>query len=946
MAPRNGATVGAAVALAFVLFISGTAARKTALAAVDNPFATRRLQQSCPGGQSTFCQNMFASCISITCSGYQITVATTSASGCKSAYSWFGCVKNGGGNSCGSQPSKGDNAASYTWTLSPITQTTVGIQIHDGSFNGQGYLMNAFFTRCCTQPPSPAPPSPNPPSPAPPSPAPPSPNPPSPEPPSPAPPSPAPPSPEPPSPAPPSPEPPSPAPPSPEPPSPEPPSPAPPSPEPPSPEPPSPAPPSPEPPSPEPPSPAPPSPEPPSPEPPSPAPPSPEPPSPEPPSPAPPSPEPPSPEPPSPSPPSPEPPSPEPPSPAPPSPEPPSPEPPSPAPPSPEPPSPEPPSPAPPSPEPPSPEPPSPAPPSPEPPSPEPPSPAPPSPEPPSPEPPSPAPPSPEPPSPEPPSPAPPSPEPPSPEPPSPAPPSPEPPSPAPPSPEPPSPEPPSPAPPSPEPPSPEPPSPAPPSPNPPSPEPPSPAPPSPEPPSPEPPSPAPPSPNPPSPEPPSPAPPSPAPPSPEPPSPAPPSPNPPSPAPPSPAPPSPNPPSPEPPSPAPPSPNPPSPNPPSPAPPSPAPPSPKPPSPLPPSPAPPSPRPPLPNIAACPAPSCPSTSQMTAVGIPANPCTPCTAQTECLKESTDGQFTIPGSANNVLTVYNCNAKPQVAGAVPLVFSTTSGSSFPTLNAYLASSVVGQAAAVACYAPGDLSWTGPIVNYLYLAHVATPSDNYACLTCDFYNLAKVTPSACVCSTDTAWAVPLKPVMEGLVVGTGEQQLGAPYPAGVYWTARSDATKANAWGGYFRITPIPHTSYVYEFDVCAGCGQNRVGAGFIMARLKFQITSANGQTSVTTFLAPSLTYPTYTPSPTASTTSSVLHMYQSFIAPPTLTPGQMTNSAKTTFSLPITYGSSWTVTQVNTGTVKFGSTSVNVPATETANGLYVAIHLTVGGQFCY
>ena len=38
---------------------------------------------------------------------------------------------------------------------------------------------------------------------------------------------------------------------------------------------------------------------------------------------------------------------------------------------------------------------------------------------------------------------------------------------------------------------------------------------------------------------------------------------------------------------------------------------------------------------------------------------------------------------------------------------------------------------------------------------------------------------------------VKPVMEGLVVGTGEQQLGAPYPAGVYWTARSDATKANA-----------------------------------------------------------------------------------------------------------------------------------------------------------
>ena len=120
--------------------------------------------------------------------------------------------------------------------------------------------------------------------------------------------------------------------------------------------------------------------------------------------------------------------------------------------------------------------------------------------------------------------------------------------------------------------------------------------------------------------------------------------------------------------------------------------------------------------------------------------------------------------------------------------------------------------------------------------------------------------------------------------------------------------------YLAARTIQNTLFMpNSFRPCPSvCLQNRVSAGFIMARLKFQITSANGQTSVTTFLAPSLTYPTYTPSPTASTTSSVLHMYQSFIAPPTLTPGQMTKSAETTFSLPITYGNSWTVTKVNTG----------------------------------
>ncbi|KAG2422830.1 hypothetical protein HXX76_011645 [Chlamydomonas incerta] len=335
----------------------------------------------------------------------------------------------------------------------------------------------------------------------------------------------------------------------------------------------------------------------------------------------------------------------------------------------------------------------------------------------------------------------------------------------------------------------------------------------------------------------------------------------------------------------------------------------------------------------------------MTAVGIPADSCSPC-VPLDCLKESFDGQFNIPGAANNVLTVSGCNAKPQVVGAVPLVFSTTTGSSFATVNAFLASSTTGQSVGVACYPPGDTTYT-TISYYIFINHVATPSDNFACTTCDFYNVFKVTVGTCRCSSDTAWAVPLAPIFQNLVVGTGENALPSPYPAGVYWTARADASKANAWGGYFRIALPPHsTSVEYPMDVCAGCGQNRISAGFILARLIFRITNTGGWTSVTSFLAPSTTFPTYTPSLTAKGNSSVLHMYQSFIAPPTLTPGQFQKFTDVSaVTLPIVYGNTWSVTNVLTGSIKTSSGTYSVPAAETSSGLYVAIHLTVGGSFC-
>ena len=125
---------------------------------------------------------------------------------------------------------------------------------------------------------------------------------------------------------------------------------------------------------------------------------------------------------------------------------------------------------------------------------------------------------------------------------------------------------------------------------------------------------------------------------------------------------------------------------------------------------------------------------------------------------------------------------------------------------------------------------------------------------------------------------------------------------------------------------------------AASAQNRVSKGFIMGRLQFVLTNLNGKTSITTFVAPSLT---------ASTTSSVLHMYQSFIAPPSLTPGQFSKFTGVVgpATTPFTYGASWASTVV-TGTVKSGSSSYPVPSTEPSNGLYVAIHLTVGGSMCF
>ncbi|KAG2432513.1 hypothetical protein HXX76_008859 [Chlamydomonas incerta] len=320
-------------------------------------------------------------------------------------------------------------------------------------------------------------------------------------------------------------------------------------------------------------------------------------------------------------------------------------------------------------------------------------------------------------------------------------------------------------------------------------------------------------------------------------------------------------------------------------------------------------------------------------------------SNTDCLVENTVGDFSKPLTAQNFLTTYNCLAKPNgVFSAVnPITGQTQDFTLYPPMitttyaglnNYFAAATSTGAAVAVACYT--DTSYT-TVSNYLYVSRIDTAADNYKCLTCKWFAVYSVTPGACKCSTDTAWAIPPKAMMEALPVATGEQALSGAL-SGVYWNARADASKANAWGGYFRIVPPHDTSVIYEFDVCAGCGQNRVSKGFIMGRIQFAISNTNGKTSVTTFAAPSLT---------ASTTSSVLHMYQSFIAPPSLTPGQFSKFTGVVgpATTPFTYGASWSST-VLTGTIKSGSSTYSVPSTESGSGLYLAIHLTVGGSMCF
>ncbi|KAG2453212.1 hypothetical protein HYH02_002535 [Chlamydomonas schloesseri] len=235
-----------------------------------------------------------------------------------------------------------------------------------------------------------------------------------------------------------------------------------------------------------------------------------------------------------------------------------------------------------------------------------------------------------------------------------------------------------------------------------------------------------------------------------------------------------------------------------------------------------------------------------------------------------------------------------------------------------------------------------------------PETNFACPDCKYYQVSIAT--VCRCGNDTAWAFPSAAALAKLNPSiSGEQKLdpSTGYPNGVFWTPRFDnaGSGSNAWGGWFRITPAPHLdlSQVYYFDVCAGCAQNRVGAGAIVGRIAFQITNTGGKTSVSTFLQPS-------GAPGAKVTSTTLHMFQSFIAPGgSMAPGQFQKMTEiSAVSVPFSYGTSWSVTKVITGPVKVQGTDYTVPDNErnttsigvpTNAGLFVAIHLSVGGSYC-
>ncbi|KAG2426661.1 hypothetical protein HXX76_012972 [Chlamydomonas incerta] len=350
---------------------------------------------------------------------------------------------------------------------------------------------------------------------------------------------------------------------------------------------------------------------------------------------------------------------------------------------------------------------------------------------------------------------------------------------------------------------------------------------------------------------------------------------------------------------------------------------------------------------------TCPATSFFTAAGIPnVDSCTPCTAK-DCLVETNPSDFSNPLTAQNFLTTYNCLAKPNgVFSAVnPITGQTQSYTLYPPMvtttyaglnNYFAAATSTGAAVAVACYT--DISYT-TVANYLYISRVVTAADNFKCLTCKWFAVYTVAPGVCRCSSDTAWAIPLASIMETIPINATETLLPASVsaPAGstVYWNPRSDSTKANAWGGFFRILPgnSHNTALEYTFDVCAGCGRNRVEKGFIFGRIKFQITTASGQTSISTFLTPA-------GAPDAKSTSSVLHFFQSFAAPPSLSPGQFQKFTDiTAVTTPFGYGTSWSATKVITGDVKTNGVTTKVPTSGFPNGLYVAIHLTVGGSYC-
>eukprot|EP00198_Chlamydomonas_reinhardtii_P009698 XP_001699035.1 predicted protein [Chlamydomonas reinhardtii] len=284
-----------------------------------------------------------------------------------------------------------------------------------------------------------------------------------------------------------------------------------------------------------------------------------------------------------------------------------------------------------------------------------------------------------------------------------------------------------------------------------------------------------------------------------------------------------------------------------------------------------------------------------------------------CLVEPRPGAFDSPGSYVPAFSgVYGCflNAAP---GAV---------------------------AALACYDSPQLI---NLTQYLLVTVLPTPSDNYACLTCGFYNVAPLaaTSSAnCDCN-DTAWAFPTPAQLGAAQAGnsTSEIRLNVTDPGfgnGVFWNPRQPTS--SAWGGYFRIAPPASPNAVLTLAVCAGCGQNQPDKGYYLST-GFTITFTNftkGNGSITIkALAPG-----------ASAEVDKLQIYLSFVAPPNLNPGQFqtftTTSPTVTPTNPLNAfpaGPFTAAARANvTYTTSSGSTATVPASVDPSQGLFFALHL--------
>ncbi|KAG2435492.1 hypothetical protein HYH02_011787 [Chlamydomonas schloesseri] len=213
-------------------------------------------------------------------------------------------------------------------------------------------------------------------------------------------------------------------------------------------------------------------------------------------------------------------------------------------------------------------------------------------------------------------------------------------------------------------------------------------------------------------------------------------------------------------------------------------------------------------------------------------------------------------------------------------------------------------------------------------------------------------ATCRCTDDTAWAMPVKAVLDSWT-GTANAQSTAEvslpttyYPANTFWAARNET--ANAWGGYFHMLPTKggsnrsptfsqNTASNYTFDVCAGCAQNQIGKGYIAGKVVFRFTSTNGSTSFSVFVQPSAG---------ATVTISAFQVFQSYIAPPSLAPGSFQKFTDyTSPGLPFSYNARSNVTSIVTPLVTIGSASYDIPTSNNPDGVYVAIHFATSGYFC-